>query len=137
MTDRELLGMAEKARERSYSPYSDFAVGAALLCRDGEVFTGANIENAAYSPSICAERVAIFSAVHAGKREFEAIAIVGGKRGKRGTFCPPCGVCRQVMAEFCGSNLKVILGDENETKAYALSEILPLSFTKNDLEKKS
>ncbi|MBR7083442.1 MAG: cytidine deaminase [Clostridia bacterium] len=136
MTDRELFMMAEKAREKSYSPYSDFAVGAALLCRDGTVFTGANIENAAYSPSVCAERVAIFSAVHAGKREFEAIAVVGGKRGEKGAFCPPCGVCRQVMAEFCGGDLKVILGDEKETKAYALNEILPLSFTKNDLEKK-
>ena len=135
MTDRELLTLAEKAREKSYSPYSGFAVGAALLCRDGEVFTGANIENAAYSPSVCAERVAIFSAVHAGKRDFEAIAIVGGKRGEKGAFCPPCGVCRQVMAEFCGSDLKVILGDENEVKAYALSELLPLSFTKDDLEK--
>ena len=135
MTDRELFMMAEKAREKSYSPYSDFAVGAALLCSDGTVFTGANVENAAFSPSICAERVAIFSAVHAGRRDFEAIAVVGGKHGEKGAFCPPCGVCRQVMAEFCGGDLKVILGDEKETKAYVLNEILPLSFTKNDLEK--
>lgn len=135
MTDRELFNIAEKAREKSYSPYSDFAVGAALLCRDGTVFTGANVENAAFSPSICAERVAIFSAVHAGRRDFEAIAVVGGKHGEKGVFCPPCGVCRQVMAEFCGGDFKVILGDEKETKAYTLSEILPLSFTKNDLEK--
>ena len=135
MTDRELFALAEKAREKSYSPYSGFAVGAALLCRDGTVFTGANIENAAYSPSICAERVAIFTAVHAGKRDFEAIAIVGGKRGEKGKFCSPCGVCRQVMAEFCAGGFRVILGDENEIKAYPLAEILPLSFTKDDLEK--
>ena len=135
MTDRELFNIAEKARGKSYSPYSGFAVGAALLCRDGTVFTGANVENAAFSPSICAERVAIFSAVHAGRRDFEAIAVVGGKHGEKGAFCPPCGVCRQVMAEFCGGDFKVILGDEKETKAYTLSEILPLSFTKNDLEK--
>lgn len=135
MTDRELFNIAEKARKKSYSPYSGFAVGAALLCRDGTVFTGANVENAAFSPSICAERVAIFSAVHAGRRDFEAIAVVGGKHGEKGAFCPPCGVCRQVMAEFCSGDFKVILGDEKETKAYTLSEILPLSFTKNDLEK--
>lgn len=133
MTDRELLGMAEKARERSYSPYSDFAVGAALLCRDGTVFTGANIENASFSPTVCAERVAIFSAVHAGRCEFEAIAISGGKRGKKGGFCPPCGVCRQVMTEFCGGDFKIVLGDGEEVKTYTLGEIMPLSFTKDDM----
>ena len=133
MTDRELLSLAEKARERSYSPYSDFAVGAALLCRDGEVFTGANIENASFSPTVCAERVAIFSAVHAGKRDFCAIAISGGKTGEKGGFCPPCGVCRQVMTEFCGGDFRIVLGDGKEIKTYTLAEIMPLSFTKDDM----
>lgn len=133
MTDRELLSLAEKAREKSYSPYSGFAVGAALLCRDGEVFTGANIENASFSPTVCAERVAIFSAVHAGKREFEAIAISGGKTGEKGGFCPPCGVCRQVMTEFCGGDFKIVLGDGKEIKTYTLADLMPLSFTKDDM----
>lgn len=133
MTDRELLELAEKARERSYSPYSGFAVGAALLCRDGTVFTGANIENASFSPTVCAERVAIFSAVHAGKRDFCAVAISGGKTGEKGGFCPPCGVCRQVMTEFCGGDFRIILGDGKEIKTYTLADLMPLSFTKDDM----
>ena len=133
MTDRELLSLAENAREKSYSPYSGFAVGAALLCSDGEVFTGANIENASFSPTICAERVAIFSAVHAGKRKFDAIAISGGKKGEAGGFCPPCGVCRQVMTEFCGGDFRIVLGDGKEIKTYTLADLMPLSFTKDDM----
>ena len=133
MTDRELLYLAEKAREKSYSPYSGFAVGAALLCRDGEVFTGANIENASFSPTVCAERVAIFSAVHAGERDFCAIAISGGKTEEEGEFCPPCGVCRQVMTEFCGGDFRIVLGDGKEIKTYTLADLMPLSFTKDDM----
>ena len=133
MTDRELLELAEKAREKSYSPYSGFAVGAALLCSDGEVFTGANIENASFSPTVCAERVAIFSAVHAGKRDFCAIAISGGKAGEKGGFCPPCGVCRQVMTEFCGGDFRIVLGDGKEIKTYTLADLMPRSFTKDDM----
>ena len=98
MTDRELMVLAEQARERSYSPYSHFCVGAALLTKGGNVYTGCNIENAAYTPTNCAERTAFFKAVSEGERDFEAIAIVGGKRGTVAPFCAPCGVCRQVMA---------------------------------------
>ena len=102
MENRELVMEALKARKQAYCPYSGFAVGAALLCADGRVFTGCNIENAAYPATNCAERTATFKAVSEGKTEFRAIAIVGGPKGKEPeNFCAPCGVCRQVMAEFC------------------------------------
>ncbi len=132
MTNRELFKLADKARESSYSPYSNITVGAALLCGSGKVYTGANIENAAYSPSVCAERVAIFSAINAGERELVAIAVAGGKRGEgaRKAFTP-CGVCRQVMAEFCKDNLKVILSEENELDFGAL---LPFRFDGDNIK---
>ena len=124
-----LVEKAISAREASYSPYSNFAVGAALLCADGTVFTGANIENASYSPTICAERVAFFSAVHNNHRKFSAIAIVGGNAGEAiSEFCPPCGVCRQVMSEFCKGDFKIILSDGNTTRIMTLDEILPARF---------
>ena len=127
-----LINKATEARERSYSPYSDFAVGAALLSADGEIYTGANIENASYTPTVCAERVAFFSAIFDGKRDFRAIAIVGGKRGSKvERCCPPCGVCRQVMSEFCDGDFQIILGGE-ESIVLTLDEIMPLRF---DLEK--
>lgn len=127
---RELCVLAAEAMKRSYSPYSEFTVGAALLCKDGRVFTGANIENASYTPTICAERVAIFSAVHSGEREFEAIAICGGHKGDVRGICAPCGVCRQVMSEFCPPDFKVYLvtsvdGDFEET---TIGELLPYTF---------
>ena len=96
MEARELLAMAYEARERSYAPYSHFRVGAALLTKSGKVYKGCNIENAAYTPTNCAERTAFFKAVSEGEREFTAIAIVGGKEGEACDFCAPCGVCRQV-----------------------------------------
>ena len=105
MTPEKLVSMALEAMQRAYAPYSGYKVGAALLCRDGSVVCGANIENAAYGPSNCAERTAIFTAVFEGKREFEAIAVVGGKDGVARDFFPPCGVCRQVMLEFCDPDL--------------------------------
>ena len=126
-----LIEMAKKARENAYAPYSNFAVGAALLTKDQSVFTGCNIENAAFSPTNCAERTAFFKAISEGKRDFEAIAIVGGKTGEKSVFCPPCGVCRQVMLEFCNSDFKIILEDENDIKVYNLSEIIPLNFGKD------
>ena len=137
--DREnalkLAQAAEKAREASYCPYSGFAVGAALLCSDGELFTGANIESSSYTPTVCAERVAFFTAVHRGKRDFRAIAIVGGKSGTPlKNFCPPCGVCRQVMAEFVTEDFEIILYDGSDTKIYTLAELFPGSFTKENLE---
>ena len=102
MIEEELIKSALAARRLSYSPYSGFQVGAALLTKDGKIYTGCNIENAAYSPSNCAERTAFFKAVSEGARDFSAIAIVGGNREHVAKdFCSPCGVCRQVMAEFC------------------------------------
>ena len=96
----ELIRQAMEARKNSYSPYSGFQVGAALLCEDGTVYTGCNVENAAYGPTNCAERTAVFKAVSEGKREFKRIAIVGGHEGE--SVAPtPCGVCRQVLSEFC------------------------------------
>ena len=126
---KELIRKAFQARENSYSPYSGFRVGAALLCEDGTVFTGCNIENAAYGPSNCAERTAIFKAVSEGKREFKRIAIVGGVDGE--SVAPsPCGVCRQVMAEFCKPSFEVIMAvSEEEYEIATLGELLPHSFS--------
>ena len=114
----------------SYAPYSNFHVGAALLTSEGKIYTGCNIENAAYGPSNCAERTAIFKAVSEGKKEFEAIAIVGGKNGKIENFCPPCGVCRQVLAEFCKKDFEIVLAKStNEYKIMTLEQLLPESFS--------
>lgn len=129
-----LIRRAILAREKSYSPYSGFAVGAALLTADGQIFTGANIESAAFTPTVCAERVAFFSAIHAGARQFAAIAIVGGKAGEEiSAACAPCGVCRQVMAEFCSADFKIILYDGVREKIYTLGELLPESFGPGNL----
>lgn len=129
MTNYELLKAAIEARKQAYCPYSGFAVGAALLCQDGTVITGCNVENAAYSPTNCAERTAFFSAVAAGKRKFQAIAIAGGKETLE--ICCPCGVCRQVMAEFCGSSeFYIICGTtESDLKVWKLKDLLPEAFT--------
>lgn len=114
----------------SYVPYSCFHVGSALLCKDGKVFTGCNIENASYGPTICAERTAIFKAVSEGEKEFSAIVIVGGKDGKVTDYCPPCGVCRQVMMEFCDPDLfQIILAKpDSDVKVYTLRELMPEGF---------
>lgn len=126
-----LIKMAKKARENAYAPYSDFLVGAALLTKNQKVFTGCNVENAAFSPTNCAERTAFFKAISEGERDFEAIAITGGKKDEKSILCPPCGVCRQVMLEFCTPEFKVILEDENGIKIFTLSEIIPLNFNKD------
>lgn len=133
MDARELMAAAQRARENSYSPYSHFRVGAALLTKSGKVFCGCNIENASFPAGICAERTAIFKAVSEGEREFEAIALVGGREGETAEFCAPCGVCRQVMAEFCAENFRIYLGNEAHFEAYTLDMLLPFSFTKQDL----
>ncbi len=133
MDHRELITLAEEARKNSYSPYSGFAVGAALLAKSGKVYIGCNVENASFGATNCAERTAIFSAVAAGEREFEAIAIIGGKAGEKGGFCAPCGICRQVIAEFCGMDTPVILGACDGFKAYKLEELLPFAFTPENL----
>lgn len=129
MTEKELCAIAVKAMENAYVPYSGYRVGAALLCADGSVFTGCNIENASYTPTVCAERTAVFKAVSEGNKDFVMMAVAGGKGGKiRGQF-PPCGVCRQVMAEFCGPDFPVlVVSSETEYKKYAFSELLPNAF---------
>ena len=131
MTDQELVELAFTMLERSYVPYSHFPVGAALECADGTVFTGCNVENAAYGPTNCAERTALFSAVAQGKRRFLAIAIAGGPQGQAPSgFCPPCGVCRQALAEFCGPDFSIFLvKSPEEVEEHTLGELLPLCFT--------
>lgn len=133
---RELAASALRMREFSYVPYSDFAVGAALLTKDGKIYTGCNVENAAFGPSICAERTAVVKAVSEGDRQFAAIAIAGGRRGMAPEkYCPPCGVCRQVLAEFCSPDMPVILARSNEDlKIMTLGDLLPHSFTPEDLK---
>lgn len=128
--EKTLIREALKMRRFSYSPYSHFRVGAALLDKQGNIHTGCNIENSAFSPSNCAERTAFFKAVSEGIREFEAIAIVGGPEGATELdYCAPCGVCRQVMREFCDDDFKIILArTEEEYKVFTLSELFPQSF---------
>lgn len=129
MNNRELCALAVDAMKNSYSPYSDYHVGAALLCKSGRVYTGCNIENAAYGPTVCAERTAFFKAVSEGERDFSAIAVAGGKDGKISGAFPPCGVCRQVMAEFCGGDFSVfVVNGEESFKEYTLSDLLPEAF---------
>lgn len=132
-----LYETAVKMRERSYAPYSHFRVGAALLAKDGTVFTGCNIENASYGACNCAERTAFFKAVSEGVKQFTAIAIAGGPEGAEELdFCPPCGICRQVMEEFCGPDFRIILGNSaGERKALTLAELLPYGFGPGDLDK--
>ena len=135
----ELLAKkAIEAKEHAYVPYSHFRVGAALLTADGKIYTGCNIENAAYTPTNCAERTAMFKAVSEGNTDFRAIAIVGGPKGKEPKdFCAPCGVCRQVMAEFCDPETFriVLMNGDGEIRDYLLKELLPLGFTGKALEK--
>ena len=130
MTPERLCELAIEAMGHAYAPYSGYKVGAALLCADGAVYQGCNIENASYTPTICAERTAIFKAVFDGHRDFTAIAVCGGKDGViSGTF-PPCGVCRQVMREFCGDNFTVYLvGKDGAFQTLTLGELLPHSFS--------
>ena len=123
MTGRQLIKAAKEAQAFSYSPYSGFKVGAALLCKSGKVYTGCNIENASFSATVCAERTALFKAVSEGEREFSAIAIVGNT-----DLCFPCGVCRQVMSEFCGKSFKIYLEENGKPVTYALGELLPGRF---------
>ena len=116
----KLINLAKQAREKAYAPYSNFQVGAALLCKNGKVYTGCNVENAAYSPTLCAERVAFGKAISEGEREFVAIAVVGNTAP-----CTPCGVCRQVMAEFCKPDFLIY----TEGKTYTLQDLLPEGFS--------
>lgn len=130
MNETELIERAHQAAQHAYAPYSGFAVGVALLTGDGEVFTGCNIENGSYGATCCAERTAFFKAVSEGIYDFDAIAIVGGKEGDFSKPCPPCGICRQVMAEFCRGDFKIVLqGEDGLPQIQPLSALLPLSFS--------
>lgn len=133
--EKQLIGQALKAREYSYAPYSGFAVGAALLTKAGKVYTGCNIENAAYGPTNCAERTAFFKAVSEGERQFQTIAIAGSPTGEVVRYAAPCGVCRQVMMEFCDAlTFQVILVlSEEEYQVFTLEQLLPLGFGPSDL----
>ena len=127
----ELILKAKEARRHSYAPYSNFKVGAALLAKDGTVFSGCNVENAAFTPGNCAERTAVFKAVSEGMRHFKAIAIAGEENGK---FCTPCGVCRQVLREFCDEEtFRIYVTDGKEIRGYTLKELLPESFGPEEL----
>lgn len=129
MKDLQLLALAKQAREQAYAPYSGVTVGAALETLAGKVYLGCNIENAAYGPTNCAERTAFFKAVSEGERQFRAIAVVGGKDGAPEGFFPPCGVCRQVMREFCAGDFLIYLqGPDGTVKTMTLAELLPQSF---------
>ena len=126
----KLIDIAIEQLEFSYTPYSNFKVGAALLTRSGEIYTGCNIENASYTPTNCAERTAFFKAVSEGVRDFQAICIVGGKDGNLTEYTAPCGVCRQVMMEFCNpKTFQIILAvDKERYEIYTLEELMPLGF---------
>ena len=130
---RSLMEAAVAARKYSYSPYSGYRVGAALLGNSGKIYTGCNVENAGYTPTNCAERTAVFKAVSEGEREFAAIAVVGGAGDSIDPACTPCGVCRQVLAEFCAADMPVILGTPENLRVLTLGELLPFAFTKANL----
>ena len=135
MIKEQLVSVAKEAMMNAYSPYSGYKVGAALLCKDGSVYTGCNIENAGYSATNCAERTAFFKAVSEGKREFTSIAICGGKDGVLDGEFPPCGVCRQVMQEFCEDEFLIYLASKDGIETYTLKELLPMSFRPETVEK--
>ena len=130
---QSLMETAAAAREFSYSPYSGYRVGAALLGKSGKVYGGCNVENAGYTPTNCAERTAIFKAVSEGEREFSAIAVIGGSGETVDPACAPCGVCRQVLAEFCAADMPVILGTPENLRVMTLGDLLPFAFTKKNL----
>ena len=134
MNEKDLCKAAIDAMKNAYVPYSGYRVGAALMTEDGKLFTGCNIENAAYPATNCAERTAFFTAIAKGERDFVAVAIAGGKAGEEPKdFCAPCGVCRQVMREFCGDAFVIILAKPGEEKVYTLKDLLPQSFSPRDV----
>ena len=133
MDNQELIRIALSARDAAYAPYSGFAVGAALLCKSGKIYTGCNIESRSFSPTCCAERTAFFKAISEGEREFLTIAVVGGRKDSADFgICTPCGVCRQVMSEFCEKDFTIILSDSRfNFKTMKLEELLPFGFELN------
>lgn len=130
MTEEKLVALAKEAMEHAYAPYSKFQVGAALLAKDGRVFTGCNVENASYGATNCAERTAIFKAVSEGYREFDAIAIVASS----GDFASPCGICRQVLAEFMPDGKVILDSREKGMVTYSVRELLPSGFSAEDIK---
>lgn len=135
MNEKELCKEAIDAMKNAYAPYSGYKVGVALLTEKGKLFAGCNIENAAFTPTVCAERVALFNAISSGERKFTAIAVAGGKDGVISGAFPPCGVCRQVMAEFCAPDFTVlVVTGEDSYKKYTLNELFPQAFTPKNIE---
>lgn len=138
MDKKLLIRKAIEAMGNSYSPYSNFRVGAALLTKSGKIFTGCNIESVAFTPTVCAERTAIFKAVSEGETEFEAIAVIGGPADGKNTpsdeYSGPCGVCRQVMLEFCDDLLIILAQSEDIYHEHTLKELLPLGFGPSNLK---
>lgn len=130
---KRLMQSANAMRERAHVPYSHYRVGAVLVGKSGKEYTGCNLENAAFSPTICAERTAFAKAISEGEKEFSCIAIVGGREGEISPFCAPCGVCRQVMTEFCDENFELVLGTPDNFKVYKFGEVMPFTFTSNEL----
>ena len=130
---KKLMEKANEMRKTSYAPYSHFRVGAVLVTKDGKEDTGCNFENASFPATVCAERTAFAKAISEGEREFACIAIVGGREGEISPFCATCGVCRQVMSEFCDSDFEVVLGTPEKFKVFKLDEVLPLRFTGEEL----
>lgn len=134
MKKETLFMLAKEAMQNSYAPYSNYNVGAVLLTKNGDIYSGCNIENASYSVTCCAERTALFSAIASGEKQFSAICIVGGKNGEITDYAMPCGICRQALAEFCNADFKVYVGkSEYDIKEFTLSELLPCSFDKSKL----
>lgn len=134
MNNKELVKAAIDAMQKAYAPYSSYKVGAALLAKSGKLYTGCNVENAAYGPTNCAERTAFFKAVSEGDREFLKIAVVGGKDGNITDLFMPCGVCRQVMAEFCDGDFEIVVArSEEDFSTFTLSSILPYGFSKKNI----
>jgi len=135
MTPEKLIELATDAMHHAYAPYSGYKVGAALLCSDGSVYQGCNIENAAYGPTNCAERTALFKAVYDGHRDFAAIAVCGGKDGVIADLFPPCGVCRQALREFCDDDFAIYMAGANGTyEASTLGDLLPRSFRADSMK---
>ena len=135
MTENKLIQAAKEAMGQAYAPYSGYFVGAAVETEDGAIYTGCNVENASYSATNCAERTAIFKAVSEGHRKIKAVAVCGGKEGNITGLFPPCGVCRQVMAEFCDPQTPVyLIGRDSELKTLSLKELLPYGFDSSAME---
>ena len=132
--DREgLIAAAKEAMMKAYAPYSNFYVGAAYLMEDGTIYSGCNIENASYGAANCAERTAIFKAISEGRRDFKALALCGGPKGEVDTACYPCGICRQVLNEFCDKDMEILVATKDGYEVTHLAELLPHSFSKEDL----